>query len=156
MTSSDDATQPRRGERRESPYQEWQSSEGIPVYTGSYVDNLYTLELADWPRTGQSGAFVNLADQEQDDAWVVELAPAGNTEVQHHLCEATVFVLTGRGATRTVTSGSWVGSTTSSTSPATGSEPWKSKAPWWPTRKSPKPQPWGPSTNSKGRPSLLS
>ena len=99
MTSSDDATQPRRGERRESPYQEWQRSEGIPVYTGSYVDNLYTLELADWPRTGQRGAFVNLADQEQDDAWVVELAPAGNTEVQHHLCEATVFVLTGRGAT---------------------------------------------------------
>ena len=85
--------------RGPSPYQEWQKGEGIPIYTGSYVSDLYDLELAPWPRVGQNGAFVNLANQEQDDAWVVEIAPAGSTEVQHHLCEATVFVLTGRGAT---------------------------------------------------------
>ena len=82
-----------------TPYQEWKAAEGVPIYTGSYVDNLYTLELAPWARMGQKGAILNLADQEEDDAWVVEMAPAGSTEVQHHLCEATIFVLTGRGAT---------------------------------------------------------
>ena len=85
--------------RGPTPYQEWKAAEGVPIYTGSYVDDLYALELAPWARMGQNGAILNLADQEEDDAWVVEIAPAGSTTVQHHLCEATVFVLTGRGAT---------------------------------------------------------
>ena len=55
------------------------------------MSDLYALELAPWARMGQNGAILNLADQEEDDGWVVEIAPAGSTEVQHHLCEATVF-----------------------------------------------------------------
>lgn len=89
---------PRSGPR-ETPYQAWQKAEGLPVYRGAYVADLYTLGVAPWPRIGQNGAFVNLAEQEQDDAWVIEVAPAGQTEVIHHLFEATVFVLDGRGAT---------------------------------------------------------
>jgi len=90
---------PARGERRESPYSIWQKNEGIPLYQGAYIENLYKLELGAWPRLGQPGAIINLADQEHDDGWLVEIAPGGQTTVQHHLFEATVFVLSGRGAT---------------------------------------------------------
>jgi quercetin dioxygenase-like cupin family protein len=89
----------RRGVRRGSPYQQWQQGEGIPVYRGAYIENLYTLALAPWSRMGQNGAFVNLAEQEADDAYVVEIAPGGQTAVQHHFFEATVYILSGRGAT---------------------------------------------------------
>jgi hypothetical protein len=85
--------------RRESDYELWVKSEGIPMHTGSYVSDLYTCEIGDWPRTGQRGAIVNLAEQEEDDGHVLEIAPGGKTEVMHHLYESTTFVLEGRGAT---------------------------------------------------------
>jgi quercetin dioxygenase-like cupin family protein len=88
-----------RGRRGPTPYQQWQEGEGIPINRGSYVEDLHTLEVAPWARTGQRGAFVNLADQEDDDAYVLEIAPGGQTEVFHHLFEATAYVLDGRGAT---------------------------------------------------------
>lgn len=85
--------------RRESPYQQWQRGEGIPINRGSYIPDLYALEVAPWGRAGQKGAFVNLADQEHDDAYVLEIAPGGQTEVLHHFFECSVYVLIGRGAT---------------------------------------------------------
>ena len=48
---------------------------------------------------GAAGAFVNLADQEHDDGWLIEMAPRGHTEVLHHLFEMSVLVVDGRGAT---------------------------------------------------------
>ena len=83
----------------ESPYELWQRGEGVPINTGSYVADLYTLDVRPWARTGQKGAFVNLADQEVDDAYVLEIAAGGKTDVLHHLFEATLYVLEGRGAT---------------------------------------------------------
>ena len=90
-----------QGPRSREPtiYRQWQAAEGIPSYTGSYVADLYTLEVAPWARTGQKGAFVNLAAQELDDGQLLEIAPGSETEVQHHLYEALVYVLDGRGAT---------------------------------------------------------
>jgi hypothetical protein len=86
-------------EPTQTPYQLWQQDEGIPIYRGAYVPDLYSLELGGWPRLGQRGAFVNLADQEHDDAYVLEVDPGRQTEVIHHFFEATVFVLQGHGAT---------------------------------------------------------
>lgn len=83
----------------ETAYQKWRKQEGIPVYTGSYVQNLHTAEVAPWPRVGQRGAIVSLADQEKNDGWLIEIQPGRQTEVLHHLCEATVYVIEGRGAT---------------------------------------------------------
>ncbi|MPZ15894.1 MAG: ethanolamine ammonia lyase-activating protein [Chloroflexi bacterium] len=85
--------------RRESVYKSWQKGEGIPIYTGSYLTDLYTANVTPWARIGQRGAFVNLADQEQDDAYILEIAPGQQTERIHHLFEAGIFVLSGRGAT---------------------------------------------------------
>ena len=80
-------------------YEQWQQGEGIPIHQGAYVGDLYTVELGDWARVGQRGAFVNLAGQQVDDAHVIEIAPRSQTEVMHHLFEAVTFVLEGRGAT---------------------------------------------------------
>ena len=82
---------------RESAYRVWQKAEGIPRYEGSSIANLHTLDVGPWPRMGQKGAFVNLAGQARDDGWVIEIAPGGHTEVQHHLFEITIYVLDGRG-----------------------------------------------------------
>jgi len=85
--------------RRETPYEKWQKGEGIPINSGAYVEDLYHLDVAPWGRVGQKGAFVNLANQQIDDAWLIELAPGGSTEVLHHVFESTVVILEGRGAT---------------------------------------------------------
>ena len=85
--------------RTASPFQKWQEAEGIPIYRGSYVEDMYTLELKPWPRLGQLGAFVMLADQEEDAGLVTEIGPGGQTEPQHHLFEIVMYVLDGRGAT---------------------------------------------------------
>jgi gentisate 1,2-dioxygenase len=71
----------------------------VPIYTGSHVEDLHTAEVAPWPRIGQRGAIVNLAAQEQNDGWLVEIAPGGHTEPIHHLFETSYYVLEGRGAT---------------------------------------------------------
>src|SRR5207249_6564913 len=88
-----------RGNGRKSDYAIWAEGEGVPVYRGSYVTDLYNCDIADWARTGQKGAIVSLAEQEEDDGHVLDIAPGGKTEVLHHLYESTTFVLEGRGAT---------------------------------------------------------
>ncbi len=92
-------TEGRGRPRKTSPYTLWKAAEGIPIHAGSYIDSLYTVEVGPWGRVGQSGAIINLADQEQDDGWVIEIAPGGQTNVLHHMFEATFYVLSGRGAT---------------------------------------------------------
>lgn len=89
----------RGGGPRASPYQLWLQGEGIPSHRGSYLESLYTAEVKPWARVGQNAAFVNLADQEADDSWILEIAPGGKTEPLHHMFEAGVFVVEGRGAT---------------------------------------------------------
>ena len=85
--------------RRVTPYQEWQQGEGIPSYTGSYLGSMYNAELKPWDRIGQKAAFANLADQEHDDGWLIEIGPKGETKVIHHMFEMGIFVLSGQGAT---------------------------------------------------------
>jgi hypothetical protein len=85
--------------RSESPYKLWQRDEGIPIHTGSFIENLAAVEVAPWERTGQFGAYANLADQEEDDAYILEIAPQGETKILHHLFEALVYVFAGSGAT---------------------------------------------------------
>jgi hypothetical protein len=83
----------------DSPYRSWQKGEGIPINQGASVDDLHTLPVKPWARTGQQGAFINLAGQEEDDSYVLEIAPRGQTEVLHHIFEILIYVVDGRGAT---------------------------------------------------------
>jgi quercetin dioxygenase-like cupin family protein len=87
------------GPQRDTTYSDWCKAEGVPIYKGSHVPDLHVAEVGDWPRTGQKGAIINLAAQEQNDGWLLEIAPGGQTEVMHHLFEATYYVVEGRGAT---------------------------------------------------------
>lgn len=82
-----------------SAYEEWQELEGVPVYESYYVEDMYTLELARWERKGGNGAYINLAHQYEDDAFIVEIPPGGELNPEHHMYEALIFVLSGRGAT---------------------------------------------------------
>ncbi len=83
----------------ETPYRKWINQLGLPIYTGSFVADLHTAEVAPWPRFGQKGAMVILAEQEKNDGWLVEIEPAGRTNELHHICEASYYVVEGRGAT---------------------------------------------------------
>ncbi len=87
------------GPPKETPYSNWCKEEGVPLYTGSYVSDLHTAEVRDWPRFGQKGALISLAAQEQNDGWLIEIAPGKETKPIHHLFEATYYVVDGRGAT---------------------------------------------------------
>jgi uncharacterized RmlC-like cupin family protein len=84
--------------KRVATYEQWQEAEGVPVYQSYYVDSMYTLELGPWARKGGKGAYLNLAYQYEDDAMIMEIPPGGQLNPEHHMFEALIFVLTGRGA----------------------------------------------------------
>ncbi len=81
-----------------SSYDLWQEEQAIPAYRGFYIEDLYTLELGDWPWLGGRGAFINLADQVTDDAWVVEVPAGQSLSPVQHLFEIQFFVLSGTGS----------------------------------------------------------
>jgi uncharacterized RmlC-like cupin family protein len=83
----------------QTAYSRWKAGEEIPIYEGAYVSDLHTCELAYWDRVGAKGAIISLAAQEINDGWVIEIEPGGQTKEMHHLCEATYYVVDGRGAT---------------------------------------------------------
>ena len=88
-----------RGARGLTPYQQWQQLEGVPVYESYYVKDLFSLELGPWERKGGTGAYLNLANQFEDDCMVMEIPPGGQFNPEHHMFESLIFVLSGRGAT---------------------------------------------------------
>ena len=64
---------------RGGPYEQWQAKEGVPVYKSYYVTDMYNLELGDWPRKGGKGAYLNLANQYEDDGMIVEIPPGDSS-----------------------------------------------------------------------------
>jgi uncharacterized RmlC-like cupin family protein len=70
------------------------------VYRGFAVEDLRTLELAPWARKSARGAFINLdGTGGTNDAYVLEIPPRGQTNVQRHIYEEMVYVLDGSGST---------------------------------------------------------
>ncbi len=86
-------------------YPRFQEEEGIPSIKGFHVENVAALELAPWKRQGGRGTFINLSEQQVDDAYVVEIAPGASLETEHHLFEEAIYVVEGRGATSVWNSG---------------------------------------------------
>jgi mannose-6-phosphate isomerase-like protein (cupin superfamily) len=80
-------------------YEEWAQREDIPIHTGLAVD-LMKVETAHWKRFDTNAAFVHLdARGDYCDLHLIELAPSGESAMQHHLYEAIAFVLDGNGST---------------------------------------------------------
>ncbi len=82
----------------QTPYEKWQSGEGVRSHKGFAAD-LNSIEVDPWPRKAAKGAFINLADQESLDAYVLEISPGGKTAPQRHMFEEAIYILSGRGAT---------------------------------------------------------
>lgn len=96
--SENDPKPPWAGWDRE--YREFQEREGIPVHTGFAIDDVRTLEVGQWERTGGRGAFINLVGMEGTcDLQLFEIPPASELEPQRHLHDLLVFVLNGSGFT---------------------------------------------------------
>src|SRR5882724_5265462 len=70
-----------------TPYDKLQSKEDIPVVRGNFVDDVMKVELGPWKRMGALGCYLNLADQQDSDAYVCEIPPGSQTAPQRHLFE---------------------------------------------------------------------
>ncbi len=81
-------------------YQSFVESEGIPIVTGFFVEDLNTLELGPWGRVGGNGAYVNLdGNGGTNDAYVCEIPAGKSLNPERHMFEKLIYVLSGRGAT---------------------------------------------------------
>lgn len=93
-------------ENYDEEYRRHQEREDIPVHSGLGVDDVRTLSVAEWERTGGRGAFINLLGMEGTcDVQLHEIPAGEKLEPQRHLFEALVFVVDGTGVT-TLGSGS--------------------------------------------------
>ncbi len=82
-----------------SSYQEFVRREGAPLYEGSALEDLVTLKLADWERRGGKVAYTRLGNQEQHALQIIEIPPGGELKPEHHVYDAIMYVMSGRGAT---------------------------------------------------------
>jgi uncharacterized RmlC-like cupin family protein len=85
--------------RVNSSYQDFVNSEGAPLYTGSALEDLNALELADWKRRGGKVAYTRLAGQETLSLQIVEIPPGGELRPDHHMYDCAMLVMKGVGAT---------------------------------------------------------
>ena len=86
--------------KRVEAYQTFIESEGIPIVTGFFVEDLNTLPLEPWARVGGNGAYGNLdGNGGTNDAYVCEIPPGKSLNPERHMFEKLIYVLSGRGAT---------------------------------------------------------
>jgi hypothetical protein len=84
----------------DTPYDRWASSQGIDVFAGYFVENLFAIPPKRWERFGGYGILINLEGTgHMDDAFVLSIPPGANTKPQRHVFEEPTYVLDGRGAT---------------------------------------------------------
>ncbi len=87
---------------KKSSYLQFLDQEGIPVYTGWAVDDLYAAKLKPWKRQGPGvmGAYVYLdGTGGVVDAFCMEIAPKAQTKPERHLFEEQILILKGEGET---------------------------------------------------------
>ncbi len=81
-------------------FDDWVAKEGLDLIRGTKVDNVYTMPLKLWARTGGYAVQIQLEGTgDQNAAYVCEIPPGKQLNFQRHLYEELVYVLSGRGAT---------------------------------------------------------
>ena len=81
-------------------YDEWVKREGIDLFKGYKIDNVFTQPLKPWARTGGLGMQIQLdGTGEMNAAYICEIPAGGQLKPQKHLYEEIVFILNGRGST---------------------------------------------------------
>ena len=82
-------------------YLEFQMDEGIPSVKGFFVEDLATVEVKPWARMGGLGTYINLdGTGGTNDCYVCEIPPGKDLNPERHMFEETIYVVSGRGATR--------------------------------------------------------
>ncbi len=86
--------------KKADSYTDWLEEEGVKVYEEFYFPSLSKIELGPWERKGGSGAVIHITNRHMpNDCHVVEIKPGAKSEPEHHMYEAMVYVVSGRGAT---------------------------------------------------------
>ena len=81
-------------------YEDWLESEGVLVHKTYYVPNWHEVEVGPWERKGGQGAVIHIDNAHMpNDLHVVDIAPGGRSEPEHHMYEINFYVVSGRGAT---------------------------------------------------------
>jgi uncharacterized RmlC-like cupin family protein len=81
-------------------YDEWVAREGVDLLRGHKIENVYTVPLKYWARTGGNAVHIQLEGTgELNAAYVQEIPPGKQLTPQRHVYEEMVFVLSGRGST---------------------------------------------------------
>ena len=82
----------------QTPYEQWMSKEGVPIYTGYSIPDVRELEVKPWARMGAKGAFIDLEGSEgTDGAYLCQIEPGSSTHPQKFLFEEAIFALDGEG-----------------------------------------------------------
>ena len=86
--------------KRETSYEVWLREEGIPVVGGYGVEDVTVLPRKPWPRTGGSGAYIDLKGMEGfTGMYVCEIPPGAALNPENHLYEELIYIIRGVGAT---------------------------------------------------------
>ena len=81
-------------------FDDWVAQEGLDLIRGWKVDDVYTVPLKYWPRTGGYEVQIQLdGTGELNSAYVCEIPAGKHLEPQRHLYEELTYVLSGRGST---------------------------------------------------------
>src|SRR5437867_10885827 len=85
---------------KQSFYDYWLETEGIPVYRGNFVADVHTLELDDWPRMGGRGAYLSLANHQVTNGYVADVRAAGALNPEVHAYDEIIYDLAGCGSSQ--------------------------------------------------------
>ena len=81
-------------------FDDWVAREGLELLRGYKVDDVFTVELKPWARTGGNAVQIQLDGTGDLNAACVCEIPSGKALApQRHLYEEMVYILTGRGST---------------------------------------------------------
>ena len=91
-----------------TPYEKWVYDEGISVLTQQMVDDIQTVELQPWERTGCNAALLDLTDDPVEGSiinspgtirYLCDIPPGGTFNAEKHMYEEIFYVVKGQGAT---------------------------------------------------------
>lgn len=83
-----------------SDYDRFMEADGIPCFRGLGLRSVKDLDLADWPRMGGRGHYIQLHGTEGKwGCYVVEVPAAGALNPEKHIYEEIFMVVEGRGTT---------------------------------------------------------
>jgi gentisate 1,2-dioxygenase len=85
----------------DTPYSRWVEAERAtrPTFSGLLIQDVRTHPLEYWPELGVPGLYIQMADYQITDGWILEIPPRGSTRPQRHLFEKGVYFFGGPGHT---------------------------------------------------------